>query len=137
MVVRIDENWMFVKVPTGKDCGVCHGKDACIFKGPDRAYRTLRLTRPDGYGVGDRVTVEEPGSMLGAAALAVLVVPVLLLLIGYQVYECCVDSSLDVFVLWIIGFGIWVAGLAGTNRWMMRSPRFEPRIISHTSAGPP
>ena len=125
LVVQIDDHGMSVKVPTGADCTACPGKIACTFKGPESSYRTLRVPRIEGCVVGDRLLVEEPGSVLAMALVVLVALPVALMAGGYALATCCVQFQYATPLLWATGVGIWIAGLYLANRWMSRAPRFQ------------
>ncbi len=128
LITAIDGDEMSVKVPTGADCAACHGKTGCHFGGPASAYKTLRVPRVEGCGVGDRLLVEEPGSALAVTFVVMIVLPLGLVLAGYGLSKCCMRFDYATLLLSILGVAIWVAGLYAANRWMTASPRFQPNV---------
>ena len=128
LITHIDGEGMSVKVATGADCAVCPGKMACTFQGPDAAYRTLRVECIEGCAVGDRLLVEEPGSVLAVALLLIVALPVVLLLTGYSLLVCCLKFPYASLALWLSGAGVWMGGLYGANRWMTQAPRFQTKV---------
>jgi len=128
LITAIDGDTMSVKVPTGAECGSCHGKTACTFRGPESAYQTLRVPKLEGCVVGDRLLVEEPGSLLAVALLVMIVLPAALLLVGYMLTVCCVRFQYATLLLTVLGVAIWIIGLYVANRWMTSSPRFQPVV---------
>lgn len=119
---------MHVKVPVGGGCGGCPNKMSCNFTGPERAYRTFRIPVEEGCRVGDRVLVHVPGAVLGLTGLVLLGLPVVLLLGGYALLECCVRFPTATLLLWVAGIVIWLAAMYGTNKWIERGAQFRERI---------
>lgn len=128
LITHIDDDGMSVKVPTGADCAACPGKSACTFQGPDSSYRTLRVQHLDGCAVGDRLMVDEPGSVLAVTLMVVVGLPVVLMLGGYALAECCVRFPYATLLLWVSGVALWAGGLVLVNRWMIRAPMFQTTI---------
>lgn len=128
LITAIDGDEMAVKVPTGADCAACHGKTACHFGGPASAYKTLHVPRLEGCGVGDRLLVEEPGSVLTVAVVVMIALPLGLVLAGYTLSTCCMRFDYATLLLSILGIAIWLAALYAVNRWMTSSPRFQPNV---------
>ena len=127
LITRVDGDRMDVKVPTAEDCPACPVKSVCTFEGPASAYRTLHVASRDDYKVGDRVEVEEPISVLGVTFVALVLVPVILLSIGYWLTSRFGDT-VDMASLWVTSAAAWLVVVYVANRWMTRSPRFETRI---------
>lgn len=128
LITAIDGDEMAVKVPTGADCAACHGKTACHFGGPASAYKTLRVARLEDCGVGDRLLVEEPGSVLALAIVVMIGLPLGLVLAGYVLWTCCMRFDYATLLLSILGVAIWLAALYAVNRWITSSPRFQPKV---------
>lgn len=125
LVTQIDDHGMSVKVSTGTDCAACPGKTECTFRGPESAYRTLRVARLEGCVVGDRLLVQEPGSVLAVALVVLVALPVALLSGGYALALCCVHFRYNALLLWLSGTALWIAGLYLANRWMSRASHFQ------------
>lgn len=136
LITRVDNDWMEVKVPTGDDCTVCPVRTACSFEGPKKAYRIYRVGRQDDYAVGDRVEVEEPASVLTVAFLVIAVVPLILLVLGYELTVWIDAASRSPVLMWLAGIAAWFALLILANRWVSRSPRFQTRIRGAAAGDP-
>lgn len=136
LITGVGNDWMEVKVPTGDDCTVCPVRTACSFEGPKKAYRVFRVRRQSDYAVGDRVEVEEPASVLAVAFLAIVVVPVILLVLGYELTVWIDRASESPVLMWIAGIAAWFAVLVLANRWVSRSPRFQTRIRGGATGRP-
>jgi len=128
LIVNIDGEWMSVRVPTGAGCSSCADTSSCSFLGPASAYRTLRLPREDWCSVGQRIRVEEPPSTLAPAAVALVALPLALIVLGRALLECCLRFPFATLTTWLIGVGVWLAALYGTNLWMSRAARFRSTI---------
>lgn len=128
LITDIDGDEMSVKVATGADCAACPGKTACSFRGPESAYRTLRVPRLEGCVAGDRLLVEESGSVLAVTFVVMIILPIGLVLAGYALSTCCMRFDYATLMLAILGIAIWVGGLYVANRWMTSSPRFQPVV---------
>jgi len=127
---------MEVKVPTGDDCTVCPVKTACSFEGPKKAYRVFRVQRQNDYAVGDRVEIEEPGSVLAVAALVIIFVPIVLMASGYGLLAWIDIRSQSPVLPWVAGIGIWLVVLFLANRWVSQSRRFQTRVRSRSAGNP-
>ena len=128
LITRIDNEWMEVKVPTGEDCTVCPVKSACSFEGPKKAYRFFQVPRQSDYAEGDRVEVEDPGSVLGVAFVAFVLVPALLLVIGFGLTTHFDSVAQSPILAWTAGILVWLAVIVLANRWISRATRFQTRI---------
>ncbi|MFQ6004465.1 MAG: SoxR reducing system RseC family protein [Woeseia sp.] len=128
LITRIENGWMYVKVPVGLGCNACPTKSACTFSGPDRAYRTFRIRHIAGCQVGDRVLVQVPGRVLGITALVMIVLPVVMILAGYNLLVCCMRFPYATLLLWLIGTALWIAAIYGANYWMEHGIRFQERV---------
>ena len=127
LITRIDGDRMDVKVPTAEDCPACPIKSLCNFDGPADAYRTLHVASRGDYKVDDRVEVEEPILVLGVTFVALVLVPVVLLTIGYWLAAWS-GNTLAMPSLWTAGTATWLVVVYIANRWMIHSPRFETHI---------
>lgn len=128
LIIRIENGWMYVKVPVGLGCNACPNKMACTFSGPDRAYRTFRIRHIAGCQVGDRVLVHVPARVLGLTALVMIVLPVVMILAGYKLLACCMQFPYAPLLLWLIGAALWMAALYGANYWIEHGVRFQERV---------
>lgn len=136
LITRVGSDWMEVKVPTGDDCTVCPVRTACSFEGPKKAYRIFRMGRQKDYVVGDRVEVEEPASVLAVAALVIIAVPIVLLVLGYELTVWIDKASQFPVLAWVAGISIWAVVLFLANRWVSRSRRFQTRIRGRAAGNP-
>jgi positive regulator of sigma E activity len=128
LITRIENDWMFVKVPVGLGCSACANKSACTFSGPKRAYRTFRIRQIAGCQVGDRVLVHVPGAVLGITALVMIALPVALILVGNSLLVCCLKFPYATLLLWLVGAALWMAAMYGANYWIEHGVRFQDRI---------
>ncbi len=128
IITQIEGDWMEVKVPTGVGCGHCSEGSGCTFRGPDSAYRTFRVRREAGYSAGDQVRLDEPGSSLAMTVLVLLLLPIVLIIAGYLLLECCVRLPYATVVFWVFGVALWGLALYGANCWMSRAARFQPKL---------
>jgi positive regulator of sigma E activity len=128
LITRIENGWMHVKVPVGLGCRACPNKTVCTFSGPDRAYRTFRIRHVEGCQTGDRVLVNVPISVLGVTALVMLGLPIVMILGGYGLLDCCVKFPNAMVLLWLAGAVMWLAAMYGANHWMEHSARFRERV---------
>lgn len=128
MILQIRPATVLVRVPTGSDCDVCPVNTLCAFKGPDAAYRTIELPWDEGLEPGDRVIVEQPDSILGIVALVVLVLPLMLLTIGYALSSSWLMAPYQDRYLWIAGIIIWASSAWLAHRWVEHAPRFRTII---------
>ncbi len=119
---------MYVKVPVGLGCRACPNKTLCTFSGPDRAYRTFRIRHIEGCRKGDRVLVNVPISVLGVTALVMLGLPIVMILGGHGLLDCCVQFSYATALLWLAGVALWFAAMYGVNHWMEHAARFQERV---------
>lgn len=133
LITHIDDEGMSVKVPSGAECAACPGKMACNFQGPESAYRTLRVPRLERCAVGDRVLVEESGSVLALALVVFVALPIALMLAGYALAQCCVQFRFGAAAIWIAGATLWGLGLYLANRWTSRAARFQSAVRLATS----
>lgn len=128
LVTRIDNGWMYVKVPVGSGCRACAMKSHCTFSGPKRAYRTFRIREVPECHVGDRILVDVPSSALTVAGIVLVGLPVAMIMIGYWLLQCCLRFPYATPLLWLTGLVVWLVTMVAVNRWMERSARFNERV---------
>ncbi len=128
LVTRIDNGWMFVKVPVGSGCHACVRKSQCTFSGPKRAYRTFRIRQVPECRAGDRILVDVPSAALAIAGAVFVLVPVVMILAGYWLLGSWLRFSHATPLLWLIGVLVWLALIFAVNKWMERSARFSERV---------
>lgn len=128
LITRVDNDWMYVKVPVGSGCRACANRSQCSFSGPARAYRTFRVRQIPDCRVGDRIMVDVPSSALTVAAIVFVLVPVLMILAGYWLLNSWLQFPNAMPLLWILGLSAWMLLLFGVNKWMERSARFKERV---------
>ena len=129
LVIRIDEPWMYVKVPVGSGCRACARQSQCSFSGPERAYRSFRVRRVPDCRVGDRILIDVPGSALTGARIVLVLVPALMILAGYWLLETWLRFPYATPLLWLVGLVAWLVLMFAVNKWMERSARFNERVI--------
>ena len=78
--------------------------------------------------MGQRVNVDEPPTTLAPAALALVALPLALIVLGRTLLECCVHFRFATATVWLVGIGVWIAALYGTNLWMSRAALFRATI---------
>jgi positive regulator of sigma E activity len=128
LVTRIDNGWMYVKVPVGSGCGACASKSQCTFSGPKRAYRTFRIRRVPECSVGDRIVVDVPGGTLAVAGIVLVLVPAIMILAGYWLRHGWLRFPYATPLLWLTGVVAWLVLLFVVNKWLERSARFKDRV---------
>ena len=135
LVTRIDNGWMYIKVPVGSGCKACVRKSQCTFSGPKRAYRTFRVRQAPECRVGDRILVDVPSSAFTVAGIVLVMLPVLMILAGYWLLDNWLRFPYATPLLWLTGIASWLALMFAVNKWMERSARFNERVTS--LGGPP
>jgi len=128
LITRINDGWMEIKVSLLDKCSACANKSMCTFSGPENAYQTFRVPRVTNCRVGDRVLVQVPGTRLAMTALVMIALPLVLLLSGYALRDCCMRFPYATLLLALIGIALWIAAMYGANRWMERNIRFQERV---------
>ena len=128
LVTRIDNGWMYVKVPVGSGCQACVNKSQCSFSGPERGYRTVRIRQVPDCRVGDRILVDVPSGALAIAGIVFVMVPIVMILAGYWLLNNWLRFPQATLWLWLIGIATWLALMFAVNKWMERSARFNERV---------
>ncbi|MFQ5583222.1 MAG: SoxR reducing system RseC family protein, partial [Calditrichia bacterium] len=117
-VTKIENDWMYVKVPVSEGCTSCGLKSACTFTGPDSAYRYFKLPiRPD-VSEGDRVKLEIRESAQNISALILFGSPILIFIVSYllisKIFQIS-HSEVWSVIATIVLYGIT---LVISNRWL-------------------
>ncbi|MEA2079086.1 MAG: SoxR reducing system RseC family protein, partial [Pseudomonadota bacterium] len=103
LVTQVTADWIDVKVPMGKGCGMCASRATCTFRGPDSAYQSHRVARvgmTESIKEGDRVTLEIPEKLRRLAGGVLLLLPIVLTLTGIGLLECCIRAPYG--AIWIV-----------------------------------
>lgn len=132
LVTQVTVDWIEVKVPTGKGCGMCASRGACTFRGPDSAYQSHRVPRAGvtaSVKEGDRVTLEIPEKLRYLAEGVLLLLPIVLTLIGIGLVECCIRTPYGAVWIALLGVAIYIVALVGTERKVRHAAKYQPRII--------
>jgi positive regulator of sigma E activity len=132
LVTQVTADWIEIKVPIGKSCGMCSSMSTCTFRGPDSAYQRYRVSRGDVTGIvkeGDRVTLENPEKLRYLAAGVLLVLPVVLILTGVGLVECCIQVPYGPIWIALLGISIYITALIVTERKVRHAAKLQPRII--------
>ena len=133
-VTKIEDGWLHVQIPTGEGCTSCGAKTACSFKGPESAYRSMKIPYRNGITAGNLVKLEIPDWSQNLATLIVFVLPIFLILGSYLLanYYFRIPNS----EIWgiLAGFVLYVAALYFFNRVLSKSPSFSPRVIGEAES---
>jgi positive regulator of sigma E activity len=128
-VIKIEDSWMYIKVPTAVGCASCGLKSACTFSGPDSAYRNFKLPYKSGIKEGNQVTLEIQESAQTISALIIFGSPIILFLASYLIIEHYLripNSEIWSVLTTIILYGI---ALIFSNRWLRTLTIFQPKIV--------
>lgn len=128
-IADIKDDWIDIKIPTGSGCTQCHSKTSCSFRGPDSAYRHVKVPYRSDIEVGDQVKLETPESAQNISALIIFGLPILLILAGY--FFATQYLTISHAEIWGVvgGFVVYGIVLIITNRWFSKLPMFLPKII--------
>jgi positive regulator of sigma E activity len=134
-VVKINDDGIDIKIPTGEGCLSCSAKSACNFSGPASAYRSLTLPYQMDIQVGDMVTIEYQDSAQNLSALIIFGSPILLFLISYLLIKNY--FKIPNGEIWAIGITVilYVITIIFSNRLFAHSPNFQPKIINIQKSG--